>query len=42
MNIWTQNSLHLYNSPNYLDMLHEIYPMFDNDIRGLNSSIKKN
>jgi len=41
MNIWTQNSFSLYNSPNYLDKLHEIYPMLDNDTRELNSSIKK-
>ncbi|MDV3428333.1 MAG: restriction endonuclease [Bacillota bacterium] len=41
MNNWTQNSFNLYNSPNYLDMLHEIYPMLDNDTRELSSSIKK-
>lgn len=41
MNNWAQNSFSLYNSPNYLDMLHEIYPMLDNDTRELSSSIKK-
>lgn len=41
MNIWTQRSFNLYNSPGYLDRLHEIYPMLDNDTRELNPSVEK-
>lgn len=41
MNSWTEKSFNLYNSPNYLDKLHAIYPMLDNDTRELEPSVKE-
>lgn len=41
MNFWTKKSFELYNNPNYLDRLHTIYPMLDNEIREVDSSVRK-
>lgn len=41
MNFWTNRSFNLYDAPNYLDMLHLVYPMLDNDIRELSTPVKE-
>lgn len=39
MNTWTKKSFNLYNDDKYLDKLHDIYPMLDNETRDLNHQI---
>lgn len=39
MNIWTTKSFGLHDSPGYLDKLHNIYPMQENMLRPLNSTL---
>lgn len=41
MNIWTKKSFNLYNSIDYLDKLHDIYPMNKNQPRKLNPTTKE-
>ena len=40
MNEWTEHSFNLHNSTSYLDNLHEVYPISENDTRSLDSDLK--